>query len=134
MSAFIWINQRIIMAVHDEQLAEHGGSTGLRDEGLLQSALGRPQNAAAYNDNADIYTLAAAYAYALAKNHPFIDGNKRTAAVAMELFIEINGYKLTSTNVEGVIMMLKLAGGDMSEEELITWLRANVEVVQPSGQ
>jgi death on curing protein len=130
MSAFIWINQRMIMAVHDEQLAEHGGSTGLRDEGLLQSALGRPQNAAAYNDDADICTLAAACAYGLAKNHPFIDGNKRTAAVAMELFIELNGYKLTSTNVEGVIIMLKLAGGDMSEDELVAWLRKNVEAVQ----
>ncbi len=128
MSAFIWIEQRMVIAVHDEQLAEHGGGSGLRDEGLLQSALIRPQNAAACNSDADICTLAAAYAYGLAKNHPFIDGNKRIVAVAMELFIELNGYKLNSSNVEGVIMMLKLSGGDMSEDELVAWLRANVEV------
>ncbi len=128
MTDFIWIEQRMIMAVHDEQLAEHGGGSGLRDEGLLQSALMRPQNIALYNEDADVCMLAAAYAFGLAKNHPFIDGNKRTAAVAMELFIELNGYKLTSSNVDGVIMMLKLAGGDMNEEELVAWLRQNAKM------
>ena len=130
MNSFIWIEQRMIMAVHDEQLAEHGGGSGLRDEGLLESALMRPQNIFAYNEKADICTLAAAYAFGLAKNHPFIDGNKRTAAVAMELFIELNGNRLTSSNADGVIMMLKLAGGEMSEDELVTWLRENVAAVQ----
>ncbi len=126
MSAFIWINYRVIMALHDEQLAEHGGGSGLRDEGLLQSALMRPENIAAYNEDADVCTLAAAYAYGLAKNHAFIDGNKRTAFVAMRTFLLLNGYNLVSTDVEHVVTMLNLASSQMSEEELVEWLRRNV--------
>ena len=126
MSAFIWINYRVIMALHDEQLAEHDGGSGLRDEGLLQSALMRPENIAAYNEDADVCTLAAAYAYGLAKNHAFIDGNKRTAFVAMRTFLLLNGYNLVSTDVEHVVTMLNLASSQMSEEELVEWLRRNV--------
>ena len=128
MSNFVWIDRRVIILIHEEQLAEHGGGSGLRDAGLLDSALMRAENVAAYNENADIYTLVAAYAFGLAKNHAFIDGNKRTSFVAMRMFLLLNDYNLTSSHIENVIMMLKLAGGDMSEDELITWLRENVEV------
>ncbi len=129
MSQFIWIDRRAIIVIHEEQLAEHGGGTGLRDAGLLDSALMRAENIAAYDENADVYMLAAAYAFGLAKNHAFIDGNKRTAFVAMRMFLLLNGHNLTSSHVENVIMMLKLAGGDMSEDEFVTWLRDNVEAV-----
>jgi death on curing protein len=134
MNKFVWIDRRAIILIHEEQLAEHGGGSGLRDASLLDSALMRAKNIATYDENADIYMLAAAYAFGLAKNHAFIDGNKRTAFVAMRMFLLLNSHNLISSHVENVVMMLKLAGGDMSEDELVAWLRANVQVVQPSGQ
>lgn len=127
MSRFTWIDRRAILIIHEEQLAEHGGGSGLRDAGLLDSALMRPENIAAYDENADVYRLAAAYAFGLAKNHAFIDGNKRTAFVAMRLFLLLNAYNLISNNVENVLTMLKLAGGDLSEDELVEWSRRNIE-------
>ena len=124
MSDWIWIDAAVIYAVHNQQLAEHGGSAGVRDAGLLESALARPQNLVAYGEP-DVHDLAAAYGYSIARNHPFIDGNKRTAFVAVELFLRLNGFNLTATDVDCVITMLALAAGELSEEAFARWLRAN---------
>ena len=124
MSDWIWIGAAVIYAVHNQQLAEHGGSAGVRDAGLLESALARPQSLVAYGEP-DVHDLAAAYGYGIARNHPFIDGNKRTAFVAVELFPRLNGFNLTATDVDCVITMLALAAGELSEEAFARWLRAN---------
>lgn len=122
MSGWVWIERAVMLAVHDEQLAEHGGAIGLRDEGLFDSALARPQNLAVYGtpDHAD---LAAAYGVGLAKNHPFIDGNKRTAFVAVELFLVLNGYELTASDADCVLTMLAVAAGDLDEAAFAAWIR-----------
>ena len=117
-----WLNAAVLQAVHQEQLAEHGGGAGTRDEGLFESALGRPQNLALYGDP-DLFDLAAAYAVALAKNHPFIDGNKRTAYVAMELFLTLNGAELTADDASATLTQLAVAAGDIDEPALAQWLR-----------
>ena len=124
MSDWIWIGAAVIYAVHNQQLAEHGGSIGVRDAGLLESALARPQNLVAYGEP-DVHDLAAAYGYGISRNHPFIDGNKRTAFVAVELFLSLNGFNLTATDVDCVITMLALAAGELREEAFARWLRAN---------
>ena len=124
MSDWIWIDPAVIYAVHNQQLAEHGGSAGVRDAGLLESALARPQNLVAYGEP-DVHDLAAAYGYGISRNHPFIDGNKRTAFVAVELFLSLNGFNLTATDVDCVITMLALAAGELREEAFARWLRAN---------
>lgn len=124
MSAWIWLDPAVIYAVHNEQLAEHGGSTGVRDAGLLESALARSQNLLAYG-KPTVHDLAAAYGYGIARNHPFIDGNKRTAFVAVELFLSLNGVLLTATDVDCVITLLELAAGELSEEAFAGWLRTN---------
>lgn len=121
----VWISKAVILAVHDEQLAEHGGGEGVRDEGLLDSALARPPNRSAYGQKVDLAALAAAYAFGIARNHPFVDGNKRTAYVAMELFLYLNGIELTASDHEAVLTMVKLAAGEISEDELAIWIRAN---------
>jgi len=125
VSSWIWLERSVIFAVHDEQLVEHGGAAGLRDEGLLDSALARPLNLVAYGapDYAD---LAAAYGVGLAKNHPFVDGNKRTAYIATELFLLLNGYELTAGDAECVIAMLAVAAGELDEAGFSAWLRAHV--------
>ncbi len=120
-----WISKPVILAIHDEQLAEHGGGESVRDEGLLDSALTRPQNQFAYNRKADLAALAAAYAFGIARNHPFIDGNKRTAFVAMELFLDLNGVALTASDHDAVVTTLRLAAGEIEEDELAAWVRAN---------
>lgn len=120
-----WLSKAIILAVHDEQLAEHGGGTGVRDDGLLDSALARPQNRLAYDAAADLATLAAAYAFGIARNHPFIDGNKRTAFVAAELFLNLNGMTLSASDEACVLTMLRLAAGEIEEDAFAAWLRAN---------
>ncbi len=122
MSAWVWIERAIIFAVHNEQLAEHGGRAGIRDEGLLESALARPLNLVAYG-NPDFADLAAAHGFGIARNHPFIDGNKRTAFVSAELFLAINGYELAADDAECVLTMLSLAAGDLDEAALATWVR-----------
>ncbi|MBC7622121.1 MAG: type II toxin-antitoxin system death-on-curing family toxin [Aeromicrobium sp.] len=122
MSRWIWIDARAIVAIHDEQLAEHGGAAGLRDRGLLESALARPVNLAAY-ESPDVAALAAAYAVGLAKNHPFVDGNKRTAFVAMELFLHLNGHELLADDAQCVLTMLAVAGGEIDEPALAEWIR-----------
>lgn len=124
MIDWIWIEASVIYAIHEEQLSEHGGSVGVRDVGLLESALGRPRNAAAYG-NPDAFQLAAAYGYGIAKNHPFIDGNKRTAFVATELFLELNGYELTADDTNCVMTMLPVAAGEMEESTFAGWIRTH---------
>lgn len=120
-----WIDAGLLLAVHDVQIAEHGGGEGLRDAGLLESALARPVNLAAYGQP-DVADLAAAYGFGIAKNHPFVDGNKRTAFVAMELFLDLNGYELTAGDAEALPVMLALAAGDLAETALAEWVRGNI--------
>ncbi len=111
-----WLPKDLILAVHDLQLAEHGGARGVGDQGLLESALARPQNLFAYGES-DVAALAGAYAFGIARNHPFIDGNKRTAFVACELFLAANGYELAASDEECLAMMLALAAREIDEAE-----------------
>ena len=120
----VWLSPQLILAIHDEQLAEHGGSIGFRDPGLLDSALARPLNRADYGDP-DIAELAAVYALAIAQNHPFVDGNKRTAYVALEVFLRLNGCRFTVGDAEAVVMMLAMAAGELPDDEFIAWVRLN---------
>jgi len=122
VSRWVWIERSVILAAHDEQLAEHGGSPGLRDAGLLDSALARPLNRAAYGQP-DAADLAAAYAYGLATNHPFVDGNKRVAFIALELFLALNGHRLVIDDVNCAMCMLAVAAGTMKETALAEWIR-----------
>ena len=121
-----WLRTDAVLAMHKRQIAEHGGGDGVRDHGLLESALARPQNIAAYEPDADIARLAAGYAFGIAKNHPFVDGNKRTALVASRTFLILNGYQLNATPAEKYLTFLSLAEGTLSEEELGEWLRAKI--------
>ena len=119
-----WIEKPLLLLLHDESLAEHGGASGIRDEGLLDSALARPLNLSAYG-KPDICDLAAAYAVGLAKNHPFVDGNKRTAFLAAGLFLEINGRRLTASQVDATHAMLAVAEGTLDQAALAEWIRRN---------
>lgn len=121
-----WIKIDRVTAIHDRQIAEHGGQAGVRDIGLLESALARPQNIKVYEPDADISRLAAAYAFGNVRNHPFLDGNKRTGYVVMETFLIKNGFRLEATVVDKYITFLSLAEGNLSEEELAEWLRERV--------
>ena len=123
---WIWIAVDVAVAAHGEQLAEHGGGEGVRDMRLLESAMARPQNLASYGQP-DIAELAAAYAYGIARNHPFVDGNKRTAAVVSETFLALNGYRLDATDAELVVAFQALAAGELSEDELADWFRRATE-------
>jgi death-on-curing protein len=124
----IWINIDLALAIHSRQLAEHGGADGVRDKGLLESALGRPRHLFAYSDpTPNTAQLAAAYAFGIAKNHAFLDGNKRTAAVVCETFLNLNGLDLTATDPEAYPVFLALAAGELSEEELTDWLIKNTK-------
>ncbi|WP_142849626.1 type II toxin-antitoxin system death-on-curing family toxin [Telmatospirillum sp. J64-1] len=129
MTDWVWAELAVVLALHEEHLAEHGGKAGVRDEGLLISALARPANRAAYDGEADIAALAAAYAYGIARNHPFFDGNKRTALVVAELFLALNGHELTASDAECVTMFLALAAGEVEEEALAEWMRAAIAAV-----
>jgi death-on-curing protein len=126
MTDWVWLDSDALLAAHDEQLAEHGGASGIRDIGMFESALARPKNQAAYGEP-DAAALAAAYAFALAKTHPFIDGNKRIALVALESFLVLNGFNLTSDDGQTTLVILSVAAGSFSEEELTTWIRKNIE-------
>lgn len=126
MTSYKWILESVVHAIHDEQIAEHGGLPGTRDITLLQSALARSRNLAEY-ENPDIASLAACYAYGIAKNHPFNDGNKRTAFVVMELFLMINGYTLKADDAACVLTMLAVAEGSMPEEKFLAWIRSHIE-------
>jgi death-on-curing protein len=120
-----WVAASVVLAIHDEQLAEHGGGAGVRDEGLLASALSRPRNLFGY-ENAGVPHLAASYAYGLCKNHPFIDGNKRTSLVVAELFLALNGLMLDATDVECVMVWQKLAAGEIDEQGLAQWFTQHI--------
>jgi death-on-curing protein len=122
VSGWTWLDAKLALAIHDEQLAEHGGAEGVRDQGALQSALARPLNLAAY-ENPDAAEIAAAYAFGIARNHPFVDGNKRTAWVLARLFLALNSQQLTFGDAEAVVVMLALAAGELSEDELAAWFR-----------
>jgi death on curing protein len=123
--SWVWIEPTVIRAIHEEQLAEHGGAIGTRDTGLLESALARPMQLAAYG-TPDVAALAASYGYGLAKNHPFIDGNKRTAFVAVELFLLLNGWELTATDAQCVLSMLAVAAGTLDEAAYAEWIRGHI--------
>jgi death-on-curing protein len=129
----IWIGLATVLAVHEEQIAEHGGSAGVRDRGLLSSALDRPKNIAAYEPgDCDLPRLAAAYGYGIAKNHPFIDGNKRTALVVAETFLNLNGLASTADDAACVAIMQALADGTIGEEKFAGWIRENAELLKPA--
>ena len=123
---WVWIDPRVLLAVHDEQLAEHGGAAGTRDLGLFDSALARPRNLALYGEP-DAADLAASYGCGIARNHPFIDGNKRTAFVAVELFLALSGRRLTADDADCVLTMLAVASGTLDEAAFAAWLRRHVE-------
>jgi death-on-curing protein len=125
MADWRWVRDGVVLALHDEQLAEHGGATGLRDIGLLESALARPVNLAAYGEP-DAAALASSYAFGIARNHPFADGNKRTAAVTALLFLSLNGMEFTITEPELVVATLALAAGELAEDELAAWFRDRI--------
>ena len=123
--SWIWVALDVASAAHAEQLAEHGGAAGVRDPGALESAMSRPLNLALYG-TPDIAELAAAYAFGIARNHPFVDGNKRTAAVVCETFLALNRYDLVASDAELVVAFLDLAAGQLSEAELTDWLREHI--------
>lgn len=126
MTADTWILESVVHAIHDEQIAEHGGLQGTRDITLLQSALARPLHLAEYK-KPDLADLAACYGYGIAKNHPFNDGNKRTAFVVAELFLLLNGYYLMANDQSCVLTMLQVADGTITEEEFAIWIRKHIE-------
>ena len=130
-SAWRWITDGAVHAIHEEQIAEHGGLAGLRDPSLLLSALARPRNLAAYG-KPDLADLAAAYAVGIARNHAFLDGNKRTGWVVTEAFLLKNGFELIASDQDGVMTMLAVAEGSMPEQEFATWLRDRMRPVQPA--
>jgi death on curing protein len=126
MSEWVWLNRAVIIAIHEVQLAEHGGGTGVRDAGLPDSALGKPQQLNNYGEPPpDAAALAASYGYGISRNHPFIDGNKRTGYVAAELFLRLNGWRLNADDASCVVTMLAVAAGDITEEAFAAWLRAH---------
>ncbi|MCE2909368.1 MAG: type II toxin-antitoxin system death-on-curing family toxin [Burkholderiaceae bacterium] len=124
MSGWRWIERRALLLLHDESIAEHGGAAGIRDEGLLDSALARPLNLVAYGDP-DWADLAASYGVGLAKNHPFVDGNKRAAFLAVGLFMALNGRRLVTTQADATLTMLAVAAGTLDEAAFAAWLRAH---------
>ncbi len=126
-AAWRWVERAVLIAVHEMQLAEHGGAAGLRDASLLDSALGRPLNLAAHGEP-DAAALAATYGYGIARNHAFIDGNKRTALVAAELFLRLNGWRLEVGDADCVLTMLAVATGDITEDEFAAWLRQHASL------
>lgn len=123
---WVWLASDVMLAVHEEQLVEHGGGAGVRDMGLFESAMARPRNLALYGEP-DACDLAAAYGYGLARNHPFIDGNKRTAFVAVELFLLLNGFELVADDAACVLTMLAVASGTLEEPAFAQWLREHVQ-------
>lgn len=123
MSAWRWVRREALLLLHDESLAEHGGLPGLRNEGLLDSALARPQHLVAYG-NPD---LAAAYGIGLAKNHPFADGNKRAAFLAVGLFLALNGYRLVATQADATLTMFSVAAGELDEVAFAAWIRTHIQ-------
>lgn len=126
MNEPFWLTRQMIVAIHDEQLAIHGGAGGLRDKGMLESALDRPKNKWSY-ENADLAELAAAYAFGITRNHPFVDGNKRTSLLALYTFLGVNGIDFVVPEAEAAAMILSLAAGEVSEQSLVRWIRDNLD-------
>ena len=120
--SWTWVDPAVVLAIHDQQLAEHGGMSGIRDMGLLQSALARPMQFDAYGDP-DVFDLAAAYAYGIARDHPFVDGNKRTGYVVCMLFLRLHGFHINAPASVRVILFERLGKGEIQQEELAGWLR-----------
>ena len=123
MNEPVWLDRKSVILLQAESLAQHGGSSGIRDAGLLDSALTRPINRWNYNSEADLAALAAAYGFGLARNHPFVDGNKRIAFIATALFLRLNGYRLSSDPLDEIQIMMNLAAGELSEEDFAVWIR-----------
>jgi death on curing protein len=124
-----WVDREVLLILHDESLAEHGGGIGIRDEGLLDSALARPLNTVAYGQP-DVADLAASYGFGLAKNHPFVDGNKRAAFLAVGLFLYLNGYLLTASQADATRAVLALAAGEIDEAQFAQWIRSYSRTAQ----
>jgi death-on-curing protein len=133
MNEPLWLDRRGLLLLHLESLAEYGGSSGMRGQGLLDSALARPRNQFIYDPNADIAKLAAAYGFGLAKNYAFVDGNKRIAFIATALFLRLNGWRLATERLDEIRAMLNLAGGEISEGQFAAWIRANCEKRKPES-
>ena len=125
MTTPVWVSEKLVLMVHDMLLAEHGGLSGVRDQGLLKSALAKPQQLHRYKPESSLYELATAYSFGLAKNHPFVDGNKRIAFTISAVFLELNGKELNAPEAEVVVFYEGLAGGKVSEEALAKWLEDN---------
>lgn len=121
-----WIDKQALLLLHGESLAEHGGAAGMRDPGLLDSALARAPNLAAYGEP-DVAALAATYAFGIARNHPFVDGNKRAAFLSVGLFLALNGYRLAATQADASVVMLAVAAGELDEAEFAGWLRSHLK-------
>ena len=126
MSTWKWVNRQVLLLLHDESLAEHGGAPGLRDDGLLDSALGRPLNLALYGEP-DLASLAASYGFGLATNHAFVDGNMRAAFLAVGLFLAVNAHRLQATQAEATLTVLAVAAGDMDEDAFAQWIRCHIQ-------
>jgi death-on-curing protein len=125
MTAWRWISKQALLLLHGESLTDHGGAAGMRDEGLLDSALARAQNLAAYGDP-DVAALAAAYGSGISQNHPFVDGNKRAAFLSVGLFLALNGYRLATTQAEATVAVLARAAGELDEDEFAGWLHEHL--------
>ena len=123
MSLPVWISEQLARAIHDDQIAQHGGSLGIRDENLFLASLDRPKNLFAYGTSLTLFELAAAYGYRIVKNHPFIDGNKRTGLILMAVFLELNGYSLDAPEMEVVLMMERLATDLEDQDSIAIWLQ-----------
>lgn len=128
-----WVPEAAVRAMHAELVAEHGGRAGIRDEGLLSSALARPRNRRVYGGSTTLFGLAAGYGVGIIRNHPFLDGNKRLALMVVYVFLEINGYCLDAPEVEAADIMLRLASGELEEEDLARWLKMNSRALPKSG-
>jgi len=126
MTQWRWVSRQVLLLLHDESLAEHGGDPGLRDEGLLDSALARPVNLALY-EQPDAASLAASYGVGLAKNHPFVDGNKRAAFLAVGLFLAMNGYRLQASQADATLTVMDVAAGVMNESTFAQWIRDHIQ-------
>lgn len=125
MTQPVWVLHNVTIAVHQMLLGKHGGGVGLRDEDLLASALSRPKQIFAYDAEVTLFDLASAYSYGIARNHPFVDGNKRTTFTIGALFLELNGYQLTATEVDAAILFQQLAAGEIEEDALSSWFQNN---------
>lgn len=126
MSAWKWVNRQVLLLLHDESLAEHGGAPGVRDEGLLDSALARPLNLALY-EQPDVADLAASYGVGLAKNHAFVDGNKRAAFLAVGMFLAVNGYRLRASQADATLTVIDVAAGVVDEATFAQWIRDHMQ-------